>query len=183
MKKRTLKTVALALMPVAALTLAGCWTPPNANVQPKGKPGLIQDGIAVQSVKDPATVQAIDTGARTITLKLSDHTTLTCKVGSQVANLDQVKAGDQVQATVTENLAVYILENGRLPDGSTAETLGVNAKVLKVDPSYRILTLQYSNGQSEAFKPGLGTRMEQMAPGDSVVVQPREVTAIRIEKP
>jgi hypothetical protein len=183
MKKRILKTVALAWMPVAALTLAGCWTPPNANVQPKGQPGLIQEGIAVQSVKDPATVQAIDAGARTVTLKLSDHTTLTCKVGPSVENFDRVQVGNQVRATVTEELAVYILENGRLPDGATAETLGVNARVLKVDPSYRILTLQYPSGQSEAFKPGLGTKMEQMAPGDSVVVQPREVTAIRIEKP
>src|SRR5208282_407780 len=138
---------------------------------------LIQHGIAVQSVKDPATVQAIDAGARTITLKFSDNTVLTCKAGTPVENFDQIKAGDQVQATVTEELAIYGLEDGKLPGGTTAETLGVNAKVLKVDPSYRILTLQYPNGQSEAFKPGLGTKMEQMSPGDSVVMRPVEVTA------
>ena len=175
--------MALALTPVAALALAGCWTPPNANVQPPGQPGLIQDGIAVQSVKDPATVQAIDNSTRTITLKLSDNTTLTCKVGANLEILGHIQVGDQVQATVSEDLAVYVLEKGRLPDGTTAEALGVNAKVLMVDPSYRILTLQYPNGQSEKLKAGLGTRMEQMSPGDSVVVRPREVTAIKIEKP
>jgi len=183
MKKKNFKTIALILLPVAALALAGCWTPPNANVQPKGNPGLIQDGIAVESVKDPATVQAVDAAARTITLKLSDKTTLTCKVGAQVEILGNIQLGDQVQATVTEDLAVYVLDNGRLPDGTTAEALGVNAKVLKVDPSYRILTLQYPDGQSEALKPGLGTKMEEMSPGDSVVVRPQEVTAIKIEKP
>jgi hypothetical protein len=183
MKKRTLKLMALALLPVAALALAGCWTPPNANVQPKGKPGLIQDRITVESVKDPATVEAIDAGARTITLKLSDNTTSTYKAGSQVDNLGQVRVGDRVAATVAEELAIYSLENGRLPDGATSETLGVNARVLLVDPSYRLLTLQYPNGQSETFKAGLNTRMEQMEPGDSVVMQPKEVTAIRIEKP
>ena len=183
MKNRIFKIAALACLPVAALTLAGCWTPPNANVQPKGKPGLIQDGIAVESVKDPAMVEAIDATARTITLKLSDNTTRTYKVGSPVADFDQVKVGDHVQATVTDVIAVYILENGRLPDGTTAETLGVNARVLQVDPSYRILTLQYPNGQSDKFKPGLGTRMEEMSPGDSVVVKPQEVTAMKIEKP
>ena len=78
--------------------------------------------------------------------------------------LGHIQVGNQVQATVTEDLAIYVLENGRLPDGTTAEALGVNAKVLKVDPSYRILTLQYPDGESEALKPGLGTRMEQMAP-------------------
>ena len=184
MKTKTrIRAVVSLLLPIAALSLAGCWTPPNANVQPPGQPGLIQDGIAVQSVKDPATVQSIDAAARSITLKLSDNSTLTCKVGTQVHNFDQVKVGNQVQATVTEDLAVYILENGRLPDGTTAESLGVNARVLLVDPSYRILTLQYPGGQSEKLKPGLGTKMEQMAPGDSVVMRPREVTAIKIEKP
>ncbi|MFZ0826614.1 MAG: hypothetical protein WAO02_04250 [Verrucomicrobiia bacterium] len=183
MKTRILKIVTLAWMPVAALTLAGCWTPPNANVQPIGKPGLIQNGIAVESVKDPATVQAIDAAAGTITLQLSDKSTLTCKVGAQVEIPGHIQVGDQVKATVTEDLTVYILENGRLPDGTTAESLGINAKVLQVDPSYRILTLQYPNGQSEKVKPGLGTKMEEMAPGDSVVVRPIEVTAIKVEKP
>lgn len=173
----------LTLMPVAALTLAGCWTPPNADVQPKGPPGLIQDGIIVESVKDPATVVAVDDGTRTITLKLSDHTTLTCKVGAKVQIPGHIQVGDQVSATVSEELAIYTLDHGRLPDGTTAETLGVNAKVLMVDPSYRILTLQYPDGQSEKVKPGLGTRMEQMSPGDSVVVRPKEVIAVKIEKP
>lgn len=183
MKNGILKLMAGVLLPVAALTLTGCWTPPNANVQPTGKPGLIQDGIAVQSVKDPATVLAIDASAGTITLKLSDKSTMTCKVGPKVEISGRVQVGDQVRATVTEDLAIYILENGKLPDGTTAEALGVNAKVLKVDPSYRILTLQYPDGTSEALKPGLGTKMEQMAPGDSVVVRPREVIAISVEKP
>ena len=183
MKMETFKTMMLTLMPVAALTLTGCWTPPNANVQPKGPAGLIQDGIVVESVKDPATVLAIDATTRDITLQLSDHTTLTCKVGAKVEILGRIQVGDQVKATVSEALAVYALENGRLPDGTTAEALGVNARVLMVDPSYRILTLQYPDGQSEKLKVGLGTRMEQMSPGDSVVVRPKEVIAVKIEKP
>ena len=183
MEKRILKVRASVLMPVAALTLAGCWTPPNANVQPQGKPGLIEDGIVVEVIRDPATVEAIDAGARTLTLKLADQTTHTYKVGSAVENFDQVKVGDHIKATVTFVLAVYILENGRLPDGTMAEALDVNARVLQVDPSYRILTVQYPNGELDKLKPGLGTRMQEMAPGDSVVVRPREVTAIKIEKP
>ena len=116
--------MALALVPVAALTLAGCWTPPNANVQPTGNPGLIQDGIAVQSVKDPATVQAIDAGTRTITLKLSDKHARPARSARKWRILGNIQVGDQVQATVTEKLAIYVLENGKLPDGTTAETLG-----------------------------------------------------------
>jgi hypothetical protein len=180
MKTKTRTNVALSfLFPIAALSLAGCWTPPNANVQPKGQAALIQNGILVESVKDPATVQAVDAGANTITLQLPDGTAATYKVGPQVKyNIAQFQVGNQVRATVTEELAIYILVNGRLPDGTTAETLGVNARVLLVDPSYRLLTLQYPNGQSETLKPGLGTKMEEMAPGDSVVARPKEILAI-----
>jgi hypothetical protein len=170
------------LFPVATLLLAGCWTPPNANVQPRGEPRQIQAGIIVQSVKDPVDVQAIDAAARTITFKLAGDTTATYTIGESVKDLGKVQAGSQVKATVTEMLDVYLLANGLLPGGGTAESLGVNARVLLVDPSYRLLTLQYPDGRSETFKPGLDVKLQEMAPGDDVVVRPREVTAIRLVK-
>jgi hypothetical protein len=171
------------LLPAVALALAGCWTPPNANVQPAGEPRLIQSGITVEVVQNPAPVASIDASQRTITLKRTDGLTKTYAVGPKVKNFDQIKAGSQLKATVEDDLAVYLLAKGRLPDGTTAETLGVNAKVLQVDPSYRILTLQYPNGQSEKYKAGLDAKLLEMAPGDDVVVKPKEVTAIKIEKP
>lgn len=182
MKNTFLKWSPLILVSAAALALAGCWTPPNANVQPAGKTGLIQDGIVVESLQYPATVQAVDTGSRTITLALPDSITNTYTAGPKLENFDQIQVGQTVKATVTDELNVYALENGRLPDGTTAEALGVNARVLEVDPSYRLLTLQYPNGQSVIYKPGLGTKMQQMSPGDSVVVRPVEVKKIKIKK-
>jgi hypothetical protein len=170
------------LFPITALSLVGCWTLPNANVQPGGEPRLIQSGITVASVKDRAAVEAVDASARTITLKLSDTMSATYKVGTAVDNFGQIQAADQVKATVTEELAVYVLANGRLPGGATAEIMGVSAKVLLVDPSYRLLTLEYPDGRSETFKTGLEAKLMGMAPGDAVVVQPREVVVIRIEK-
>ena len=171
------------LLPIVALSLAGCWTPPNANVQPKGNPGLIQSGFTVEVVQDPAPVTSVDASQRTITIKRTDGVAKIYAVGPKVKNFDQVKAGDQVKVTVEDELAIYILLDGRLPDGTTAETLGVNAKVLWVDPSYRLMTLQYPNGQSEKFKVELGAKLQEMAPGDDVVVKPKEVTTLRIEKP
>jgi hypothetical protein len=183
MKNKFPKFAAIVtILPAIALALTGCWTPPNANVQPNGEPRLIQSGISVESVKDPATVQALDSAQGTITLALPSGGTATYKVGPKVKHFDQVQAGDQVEATVTEELAVYLLADGKLPDGSTAESLGVNARVQQVDPSYRLLTLQYPNGQTDTVKPPIGTLMQQMAPGDSVVVRPGELKAISIEK-
>jgi hypothetical protein len=182
MKTKTLNRATPAFLALMALPLAGCWTPPNANVQPHGSAGLIQSGVMVASTKNPANVQAVDTGQRTITLTLPSGDARTYKVGAKVKHFDGVQVGDKVKATVTEELAIYVLENGRLPDGGTAETLGVNAKVLLVDPSYRLLTLQFPNGHSETLKPGLHTKMLAMSPGDSVAVRPVEVTALRVEK-
>lgn len=161
---------------------AGCWTPPNANVQPKGAPGLIQSGIVVKSVKRPVTVQSIDISQNTISLQFTNGTTANCKLSPDFNRYVLPNQGDQVDATINLELDVYLLADGRLPDGTTAESLGVNARVLLVDPSYRLLTLQYPDGTSETFKPGVDTKLEGMAPGDSVVVRPVEVTAVKIEK-
>jgi Cu/Ag efflux protein CusF len=173
-------------LPLLALTLTGCWTPPNANVQPAGKPGLIQGGIPVEVIQYPVTVQAIDPDQRTITLKHGDDSTKTFNVDATVNNLDQVKVGDVVKVTVKAELSVYILDHGRLPnvDGtSRPKSINFNAKVLTVDPSYRLLTLQFTNGRNLTIKAGLNVRLEKMAPGDDVVMRSNEVTAIEIKKP
>jgi hypothetical protein len=179
-------SILVTLLPAIALVLTGCWTPPNANVQPVGKPGLIQGGIPVEIIQDPVTVIALDAGQRTITLKRDDGTTKTFTVGETVKNLDQVKVGDTIKAAVKAELSVYILDNGRLPkaDGTShPKTINFNAKVLEVDPSYRILTLQFSNGHILSIKAALNVMLEKMAPGDDVVMRSSEVTAITIKKP
>ena len=177
--------IILTLLPVVAATLTGCWTPPNGNVQPVGKPGLIQGDIPVQVVQDPVTVVAVDAGQRTITLKHRDGSTKTFIVNPTVNNFDQVKVGDQIRADVKAELSVYILENGRLtnPDGSTrAKTINFNAKILLVDPSYRLLTLQFTNGQKLTIKAALNVQLEKMVPGDDVVMRSNEITGITIKK-
>ena len=162
----------------AALVLAGCWTAPVATVQPHREARLIQTAISVKSVKDTAVVSSLDRSAGTIVLHSSGRPeTSTYRLAPKVSGLDDIKAGDVVQATVTEDLTIYALRDGQLPD--TGGTLSVNARVLMVDPSYRLLTLQYPDGQKETLKVPLGTRLEQMEAGDSVVIRPVELLALR----
>ena len=174
---------AIALLCVVESVLGGCWTAPNANVQPKGEPHLIQGGIQVESVKEPAIVQALDATVRTIVLMSGDGKTVTYSVSPSVANFDGIRSGDQVRATVAEELAIYVLRKGQLPhaDG-VPESITVNARVLLVDPSYRLLMLQYPDGRDETFKVGLDVKLEQMAAGDSVVIRPLEALALQVEK-
>jgi hypothetical protein len=168
---------------IIALSLSGCWTPPNANVQPGGGPRLIQSEVSVERSDVWATVQTIDASPRALALKLSDGTLVTCTVSPQVKNLDQIQSGARVRVTLAEKLAVYVLKDGRLPGaGGAEEAIPVIAKVQSVDPSYRLLTLQYLNGQTEVTKAGLDTKLMEMQPGDSVVLQNAEAVAIHIEK-
>ena len=187
MKNKHVKLVAiLPLLSALALTLTGCWTAPNANVQPAGQPGLIQGGIRVEVLQDPLTVTAIDAAQRTITLKHANDSTKTFTVAESVKNLNQVTVGDTIKATVRAELSIYILENGRLPGGqgnSRPRTVNFNAKVLQVDPSYRLLTLQFKNGKTLTIKAGLDVMLEKMAPGDDVVMRSNVVTAIAVKKP
>jgi hypothetical protein len=177
--------IILTLLPVIALTLTGCWTPPNANVQPKGKLGLIQGDIPVQIVQDPVTVVAMDASLRTLTLKHQNGTTKVFTVAPKVENFDQLKVGDVIRADVKAEMSVYILEDGRLtnPDGSTRpKTINFNAKVLTVDPSYRLLTLQFNNGFQLTIKTAMDVQLEKMATGDDVVMRSNEITGITIKK-
>ena len=186
MKKNSVQfAIVAACLPAFVLTMTGCWTPPNANVQPAGKPGLIQGGIPVDIIQYPVTVEAVDAERRIIMLKNADGSTKTFTVTESVQNFDQIKVGDLVKATVRAELSVYILDHGRLPgaNGSTRpKTINFNAKVLTVDPSYRLLTLQFTNGRVFTIKAGLNVQLEKMAPGDDVVMRSNEVTAIEIKK-
>src|SRR5271169_3402654 len=102
MKRKNAKWIPLILISTGALALTGCWTAPNASVQPKGQPGMIEAGIQVRAVEYPATVQAIDTTQGTITLALPDGTTTVYKIGPKVKNSKPIQAGDTVKAKVTD---------------------------------------------------------------------------------
>jgi translation initiation factor IF-1 len=177
------KLVLNFLTAITSLFLTGCWTPPNANVQPKGEPRLIQSGVSVESVQEQATVQAVDASQRIIHLKLSDGSLITCKVSQRVANVGQIQSGDRVNVSLAEELAVYVLKDGRLPAaGGTDEAINFYAKVQSVDPSYRLLTLQYPSGQTEILKTDLNAKLLEMQAGDAVVLQAAEAKAIHIQK-
>lgn len=128
-------------------------------------------------------MQAVDASQRLIRLKLSDGSLITCKVNQRVANFGQIRSGDKVKVTLAEELAVYVLKDGRLPIyGGTDEAINFSAKVQSVDPSYRLLTLQYPNGQTEALKTDLNAKLLEMRSGDAVVLQTAEAKAIHIQK-
>jgi hypothetical protein len=86
----------------------------------------------------------VDRATRIIGLRVSG-VPLYYGIGERVRNWSDVHTGDEVSATLREVLTVYVplpKERGSSPD----------ARVLVVDPSYRLLKVQYANGGTVTFK-------------------------------
>lgn len=121
-------------------------------------------------------VESVDRGARTLTLSVHGATLPACKIAQGVRNWEEVNTGDEVRATIRAVLTVYVAPpyDGRSHDPG-ARRQSLDARVLIMDPSYRLLTVQYPNGATETFKLGLHTRLRQIAAGDAVAIRPMEV--------
>ena len=181
MKSAALHRTLSPLLLSTAVALAGCWTRPVADVQPKGEARLIESAITVESVKAPAIVESVDRDAGTIVSRFPGAPeTSTYKVGREVENFSSIRMGDRVKATVKEELSVYVLRDGQAPgaDDAPAE-VAADARVLSVDLSYRLLTLQYPNGENETFKVALGVKLKEMEAGDAVAVRAIEAVALQ----
>jgi hypothetical protein len=166
------------------LILTGCWTPPVADVQPKGDARLIQQAIKVVAVKEDATVESIDADRGVIALKFADGLAATIKPPPGVADFSKIRAGDKGRARVAQELSVYVLIDGRLPgDDGKPKAVRTDAKVLQIDTAYRLLTLQYPNRQVEIFKVGLDAKLSAMEAGDSVTIETTELLALKVKKP
>lgn len=159
------------LIASVAVSLSGCWVPPSASVRPQGPPRVIATGIEVERVADSAIVDSLDPAARTVALRIHGIRLPACRIGPRVRHWGEIRTGDQVRVTVREVLTVYVARSG-----------SSDVRVLVVDPSYRVLTVQYPNGEREGLKVGLSARMEGIEAGDSVTIHPVQVMELRLRR-
>ncbi len=175
------RAILSALPGLAVLAISGCWTAPVANVPPRGEPGLIQSGIRVESVKEPWIVESVDAGAHLITFRAPGEATLRkYPIAPTVPNADSIRPGDKVQPTIAEDLTVYVSRDGE-SEGEGAPG-AARAKVLSVDASFRLLTVEHPDGKQETFKVAREVKLRQMEAGDDVAIEPREVVALKKRK-
>ena len=122
----------------------------------------IADAMGVrEKVTATAIVQAVDQKNRTLTLKGEDGKVFTIKVGDEVRNLAQVRAGDTVKATYHQALAlsldmvqgtgvnqrvVTVSTNrapaGAMPAGAVEEKVEMIGTILAVDKAKRTVLVQ-----------------------------------------
>ena len=201
MKPITLKPTVLALLTAALQAFSSCSTETKeagagfTAIQP-GVPG----GVIVQTYKQTATVTGIDKATRKVTLVTKDGSKSTVKCGPEVANFDQIEVGDQVKATVTEQLVVFARKAGEpagdgaaaaatlaplgaKPGGLLVNTEEVTAKVKSIDVKHQKATLLFPDGTSHTFKVRPDVDLTKHTAGEDVVFRATEAVAVSVEKP
>ena len=190
-----------ALVPAALLAFTSCPTEPKgegagmAAIQP-GEAG----GVVVETYKETATVTGVDKDTRKVTLVTKDGTKKTVKAGPEVANFAQIEVGDQVKATVTEQLVVFVRRPGEpsgdgaaaavalaplgaKPGAVMANTVEVTAKVKAIDVKNRKGTLVFPDGTTKTYKARKDVDLTKYSAGDEVVIRATEAVAVSVEEP
>src|ERR1035441_8513152 len=198
----------LTLVPVAFLALASYSSPPPPPppaaqapaASPAATPALIDAGVIMETATGMVTMQSIDAAARTLVLKRADGLTATFKAGPEIRRFNQLKVGDQIMSTVTDNSTIFVLKEKltpsaaasqavvRTPEGASVggiivNAINIDAKVLDVDLDHRTVLLQYGPTQTRSVSVRPTVDLSQVAVNDTVLVRGTQTISIRVENP
>ena len=200
MKTRIIKWAGSTLLAAAMGAVTSCSTSGPQGTEKVTEIETADGAIIVDTFTMTATVTGIDAAKHQVTLmtpngRKSNYTAN----GPEAVNFSQVQIGDQVKATVTEDVAVYIGHGappsataaagvalapvGAKPGGVLVETKQVTAKVTSVDTKNHKVTFELPDGTSKQVKTGKKVNLSAVRPGDTVTVQMGEGLAITVEKP
>ena len=155
---------------------------------------------AVEVIKASATVEKIDLEKRKVTLLLDDGKHKTFKVDKSVQNLNQIKVGDHLMLSYTEEIVILVGKSRETPGAADAtevgvapkgakpgivmvETLALSAKVLAVDPANHRVTIEDPDGKKEKIKlsKNIGN-LDQLKAGETVDMVMTESLVVEIVK-
>ena len=154
----------------------------------------------MDTVEVTATVAAIDTAKRKLTLVSPDGIKQTVKAGPEVINFEQIHVGDQVQVSAAAQLVVQMAQPGEAaddganalvalapkgakPGGLVAETAQVTGTVTAIDAERRTATLRFEDGSSKTFPVRPDVDLAKRKVGEKVVFRVTEMVAIVVKKP
>jgi hypothetical protein len=199
--RNTLICLALAAC-LPGLTVAADPASPYSSLRP-GTESKIEaaptDMDQSMLVETAAEVAEVDHKGRTVTLKVPDGRLASIRVGKDVTNLGQIKAGDYLEVTYYEGKQVVILPPGAAELGTTKEVLqgkdapvaGVagqqivkTVEILDVDPFKKTVSFRGEDKRVREMALG-GTDLEhylkEVKKGDTVQVSFVEAVALALK--
>jgi Cu/Ag efflux protein CusF len=185
-----MKILSLALSVVLVLAFR-----PVSSTQAQS--GVTDQGIdAVEVVKVTATVEKIDLDKRKVTLLLDDGKKKTYKVDNRVQNLAQVKVGDHLAMSFTEEILIVVGKSNQSPGAAAGEqvsvapngtgvmmvdTSAVSAQILAVDAQNHRVTVLDPDGKKKTIKVSKKiTNLNDLKIGDTVDMLMTDSTVIEI---
>jgi hypothetical protein len=199
MKPNSLKFATLALVPAALLGFTSCSTPLQSKEEVTAF--TTPDGATiVETITVSATVTAIDSTTRKITLSQPGGGKTTYKVGPEAVNFSQIQIGDQVKAVVTEQAAIFLRRQGAPPSagagaavalaprgakpgGMLVDTEEITATITAVDAPHRKVTFQLVDGSKKTVTIGKRVDLANVKVGESLTVELSEGLALTVQKP
>ena len=191
---------------IVALVLTSCSsTSPTAKplgettrttVYKEGVPG----GVIVETTRLHATVVAIDTTNRAVTIAVPDGRQKVIGCGPEVANFDQIRVGDRVDAVITSELtlalagpdiprvdasatAAVLSPHGDKPGGAMAKTQEYTATITHINRNRREVTLRLPDETARTFPVRPDIDLSQRKVGQQVAVRVAVAVAISVEEP
>jgi Cu/Ag efflux protein CusF len=205
MKQKMKRTILACLLTAPALAVVLSLTSCSSD-SPQGQgatfvaaqPG-VPGGVIINTYQITATVKAIDTEKRKVTLMGADGKGDVVECGPEVVNFPQIQVGDQVKATITEQLvvamatdasqvngaatAVALAPVGAKPGGMVAQTVQITATVVAIDLKHHRATLEFPDGSKKTVAVRPDVDLTQRAVGEQVTIRATESVAISVEKP
>ena len=154
----------------------------------------------MEATKLNATVAAVDTTNRTVTLAVKDGRQRIIPCGPEVINFDQIHVGDRVKTTITSELVMALANAGALPvdagvaqvalapkgdkpGGVMTETQEYTATVTAINHRRRAVTLRLPDDSTRTFVVRPDVDLSQQKVGEKVAVRVKVAVAISVEKP
>lgn len=179
----------------AALALAVVLAPPSA-AQTQAKGGVVEAGYTMIT----ATVLKVDLATRKVDLKDDLGKTFSITVRPEVKNLDQVRPGDVLKATLSESVAYEIKapgsakpgekvvaqgdsgKAGAKPQGTAKKVTTKTVTVTGIDLAKSIVHFRTAEGEEKASVVSEPSRLKGVKVGDLVEVTYTESIAFSVEK-
>ena len=164
----------------------------------------IQPGVAGGSFNDTTTVavtvSAVDVASRRVTLVDEAGNKATFPVRPEIRNLDQVRAGDRLTATLKQQVvisaragggepsntyaaAVASAQKGAPPAGVIAASYESVATVTAIDPVEHAATHQFADGRTHTVAVRSDVDLSRYKVGDSVIIRVTSTLALLASRP
>jgi hypothetical protein len=153
--------------------------------------------LTPQMRTETATIEAIEAGSRTITLKKPDGTYVTTVAGPEVKRFAELKIGDKVNARFYETVVVRLKKPGEpdvdsagkavtpsdtvLPGGTKAKQRTITASITNIDMNAPSITFTGPNGWKYTSRVQDKEALAKVKVGDKVDIVWTEAVLVSVE--